>query len=322
MNLLPGWNSIESAAWLHSLFEKASLALLATLAIAVGLAYLYGQRRDSLADDASRAAKIAARTGPMPQHPAPSAESPSAPTVPAPAPLTPQAAPAPSAPQAASPAPDAPAAAAPRPAPLPVPEHQPPPAVVAPEPPNVTPLPLQRSAEAPRRGTPAPQAPVLNERVQQDAVRQAREEAPVRGTKHATGIEIRKSAELAQQPARRRLTAEQRAKLRESLKDGPRGRLTVRINPAVPDASHYGVELARFFRHEGGWSVRVDNSPFRGTDYGGMWIALRSADAVPPATGTLHTALAHAHIPVRPQPVWDAGGPGFNEIWLVVGRGP
>src|SRR5882672_7750547 len=65
MIFLPGWHSIESTTWIHDLFEKSSFILLCVLAVAIGLAYIYGHRRDYLADeaiqDAARRAAIAER---------------------------------------------------------------------------------------------------------------------------------------------------------------------------------------------------------------------------------------------------------------------
>jgi hypothetical protein len=287
MTLLPGWNSIEAAAWVHNLLEKTSLFLIAILAITIGVAYLYGHRRDYLSDEATRAAEAARHATPVERK---------AELVPNPAP---------------SPEIQSPAAA-----------NQP----------------VTEEKTLPGAGgqSPAgkPQAPVTerqplaeeeSQRAQDDrekrsAPQSASRKEPATGVKNAAGIEIRKSNDLGGPQARRHLSADQKARLHAFLKDQPKGRLLIRIIPSVPDAGNYGIELARFFKHEAGWTVRVDNSPFTGTDLGGMWLALRSADAIPPAPGALHAALAHAHVPVRPQPVWDPGGPAFNEIWLVIGR--
>src|SRR5260221_4015715 len=65
MTLLAGWNSIEAAAWVHDLLEKASLFLIAILAITIGVAYLYGHRRDYLSDEATRAAVAARQAAPV-----------------------------------------------------------------------------------------------------------------------------------------------------------------------------------------------------------------------------------------------------------------
>ncbi len=283
MTLLPGWNSIEAAAWVHDLLEKASLFLIAILAITIGVAYLYGHRRDYLSDEATRAAVAARQAAPVERKagiaPSPEIQNPAA-------------------------------------------ANQP----------------VIEEKNLPGAGgqTPAakPQAPVTerqplvekdSQRTQDDrekrsAPQLASPKDPATGVKNAAGIEIRKSSDLGGPQARRHLSADQKARLHAFLKDQPKGRLLIRIIPSVPDAGNYGVELARFFKHQAGWTVRVDNSPFTGTDLSGMWLALRSADAIPPATGALHAALAHAHVPVRPQPVWDPGGPAFNEIWLVIGR--
>jgi len=283
MTLLPGWNSIESAAWVHDLLEKTSLFLIAILAITIGVAYLYGHRRDYLSDEATRAAQAARQAAPVERKagiaPSPEVQSPAA-------------------------------------ANQPVIEEK-----ILPSAGGQTPAATPQAPVTERRPLAEEESPrAQDDREKRSAPQPASPKEPAAGVKNAAGIEIRKSSDLGGQQARRHLSADQKTRLHAFLRDQPKGRLLIRIIPTVPDAGNYGVELARFFKHEAGWTVRVDNSPFKGTDLGGMWLALRSADAIPPATGALHAALAHAHVPVRPQPVWDPGGPAFNEIWLVIGR--
>src|SRR5258706_8545652 len=283
MTLLPGGNSIEAAAWVHDLLEKASLFLIAILEITIGVAYLYGHRGDYLSDEATRAAVAARQAAPVERKagiaPSPEIQNPAAANQPV---IEKK-----NLPGAGGQTP----AAKPQ---APVTERQP-----------LVEKDSQRTQDdREKRSAPQPASP----------------KDPATGVKNAAGIEIRKSSDLGGPQARRHLSADQKARLHAFLKDQPKGRLLIRIIPSVPDAGNYGVELARFFKHQAGWTVRVDNSPFTGTDLSGMLLALRSPDAIPPATGALHAALAHAHVPVRPQPVWDPGGPAFNEIWLVIGR--
>jgi hypothetical protein len=287
MTLLPGWNSIEAAAWVHDLLEKASLFLIAILTLTIGVAYLYGHRRDYLSDEATRAAVAARQAAPVERK---AGIAPSA--APSPEIQNPAAANQPVIEEKNLPgAGGQPPAAKPQ---APVTERQP-----------LVEKDSQRTQDdREKRSAPQPASP----------------KEPATGIKNAAGIEIRKSSDLGGPQARRHLSADQKARLHAFLKDQPKERLLIRIIPSVPDAGNYGVELARFFKHQAGWTVRVDNSPFTGTDLSSMWLALRSADAIPPATGALHAALAHAYVQVRPQPVWDPGGPAFNEIWLVIGR--
>ena len=287
MDYLPGWNSIETTAWLHGFFEKSSLVLGVVLAIAIVLAYLYGHRRDHLSDEAMHATAAARHlaldetNGGMVARPGPGPEIQSTPVTGRPA-------------IGEKSFSDDEARTPVRTTPFPAAENTPSSAQEKQRPPEF------RETRSPRPPAPPKERPT-----------------DVKGT---AGIDMHKSAEPGGPHTPRHLSPDQRARLHAFLKNQPKGRLVVRINPSVPDASNYGVELARFFRHETGWPVRIDNSPFKGADLGGLWLALRSADAIPPATGTLHAALAHAHVPVRPQPVWDPGGPAFNEIWLVIGK--
>jgi hypothetical protein len=56
MAFLPGWNSIESAAQFHGIFEKAAIFMLMLFVVALVLSYAYGHRKDSLTDQAMQAA--------------------------------------------------------------------------------------------------------------------------------------------------------------------------------------------------------------------------------------------------------------------------
>jgi hypothetical protein len=56
MAFLPGWNSIESAAQFHGIFEKAAIFMLMLFVVALVLSYAYGHRKDSLTDEAMHAA--------------------------------------------------------------------------------------------------------------------------------------------------------------------------------------------------------------------------------------------------------------------------
>jgi hypothetical protein len=56
MAFLPGWNSIESAAQFHAIFEKAAIFMLMLFVVALVLSYAYGHRKDSLTDEAMHAA--------------------------------------------------------------------------------------------------------------------------------------------------------------------------------------------------------------------------------------------------------------------------
>ncbi|MEO8004016.1 MAG: hypothetical protein ABI771_03855 [Betaproteobacteria bacterium] len=56
MAFLPGWNSIESAAQFHGIFEKAAIFMLMLFVVALVLSYAYGHRKDYLNDEAMRAA--------------------------------------------------------------------------------------------------------------------------------------------------------------------------------------------------------------------------------------------------------------------------
>lgn len=54
MAFLPGWNSIESAALFHGIFEKAAIFMLVLFVVALVLSYAYGHRKDHLNDEAMR----------------------------------------------------------------------------------------------------------------------------------------------------------------------------------------------------------------------------------------------------------------------------
>jgi hypothetical protein len=54
MNLLPGWNSVETTTRLHDFFEIAGIVFLALLVVAEVLAYMYGHQRDWLISEADR----------------------------------------------------------------------------------------------------------------------------------------------------------------------------------------------------------------------------------------------------------------------------
>jgi hypothetical protein len=47
---LPGWDSLESVTWWHSVFEIAGIVFLALLVIAEIFAFIYSHRKDTLAD--------------------------------------------------------------------------------------------------------------------------------------------------------------------------------------------------------------------------------------------------------------------------------
>ncbi len=49
MALLPGWNSLESVARIHSWLEISGIALVVLLLVSQGLAFSYGVRKDTLA---------------------------------------------------------------------------------------------------------------------------------------------------------------------------------------------------------------------------------------------------------------------------------
>lgn len=130
----------------------------------------------------------------------------------------------------------------------------------------------------------------------------------------------KKSSEPASPQGPRHLSEIQKTRLLEFLATQPKGKLTIKINPSVPDAQAYGLELGRFLKDKIGWRVRIDEAPSAGADLHGMWLTIRSTDAIPVATGTLRAGLVHAGIPVRAKPEWDPNGPEPNEIWLVIGR--
>jgi len=284
MNFLPGWHSIESTTWFHDLFEKSSIVMLCLLALAIGLAYIYGHRRDYLSDTAihealqraavaEKQAAIAERQSTTPERRTTVAQEPV--EIPEKRPAIPE--------EQKSTADRQ----------IPVVESQAPAAKTEP---------LQSDPELHRVGQTAPT------------------KKPFAEKKSALDIERKKSNAVSTPRIPRHLVADQATRLRDFLARQPKGRLTIKVNPSVPDAPNYGVELAQFFRREAGWQVRIDSSVFLGPDYGGMWLTLQSADAIPEFTGTLHAALAHARIPVRDRPVWDPNGPSLNEIWLVIGK--
>jgi|SRR5882724_5413245 len=213
MALLPGWNSIEAAAWVHDLLEKTSLFLIAILAITIGVAYLYGHRRDYLSDEATRAAAAARQAAPVEgktelvPNPAPSPEI-----------QNPAAANQPvieekNLPGAGGQTP----AAKPQ---APVSERQP----LAEE--------DSRRAQDDRekRGAPQPASP----------------KEPATGVKNAAGIDIRKSSDLGGPQARRHLSADQKARLHAFLKDQPKGRLLSRVIPSVPTLAITGSNSPDF----------------------------------------------------------------------------
>ena len=313
MNFLPGWNSIETTTWFHDLLEKSSLFLLAVVVVALALAYLYGQRRDFLSEEAARVARTARVAVPV---------KPTAETVRQPEIAQRQAAIQDSEKAVAAnqgpveeiklPGAEGKIASAPKQAPIAETQAA---AVDKPAATIQPPSPVPGNQESGATGN-STQESSANIQVPKAAPRKEQ----IAEAMDPAAIDPKKSNDRVQPEGPRHLGADQKARLQSFLETQPKGRLTIRINPAIPDASNYGVELAQFFERVAGWSVRIDNSPIAGTDHGGLWLALRSAEAIPPSTGALHAALAHAHVPVRAQPVWDANGPAFNEIWLVVGK--
>jgi len=347
MIFLPGWHSIESTTWIHDLFEKSSFILLCVLAVAIGLAYIYGHRRDYLADeaiqDAARRAAIAERQAAIAEGQAANSErqTPVAgrqveTTEGRAANLDEQE---PTAERHAAVV-EMPAATAERRVAIaerqaanaerqavnserqpPVAERQAGTAEGHPANPEEHKSTAERYAAVVEMPVAeARRQPPQDDRDRQSAGATAPPKGPLAEPMSAPENERKKSNDISTPRTPRHLAENQKTRLRDFLARQPKGRLTIRINPSVPDASNYGVEIAQFLKREAGWLVRIDSSTFKGPDHGGMWVTLRSADAIPEFTGTLHAALAHAHIPVRDRPVWDPNGPGLNEIWLVIGK--
>jgi hypothetical protein len=82
----------------------------------------------------------------------------------------------------------------------------------------------------------------------------------------------------------------------------------------------YADEIAAFFNAPPlNWQVKVDNAMIVGPDTSGIWMTIRTASAVPAATGLLQAAFTDAGFQIRNDVQLDPGVTSPDEIWLMVG---
>jgi hypothetical protein len=127
----------------------------------------------------------------------------------------------------------------------------------------------------------------------------------------------RKVAELDRLRQPRHLTDNEKAKLGVALKDQPVGNLVIKAGAMADDARAYAEEISAFLQRLG-WSCRIDNAIFTGSDIKGIWLTIRDAKYVPEGTAALQNAFEAAALPIHKEVSVDSGIPP-DEIWLSVG---
>jgi hypothetical protein len=126
------------------------------------------------------------------------------------------------------------------------------------------------------------------------------------------------AAELRTRLAPRRLSKEQIDKLSSFLDSRPKGTFVIKCSINVDDARQYAEEIAGIFRAKG-WTVRIDNAMFSGTNVGGLWITGKNPGPVPMAAQTVFRAFETSGILIRLEsdPSLPEETDGF---WLCIGH--
>lgn len=140
--------------------------------------------------------------------------------------------------------------------------------------------------------------------------------------KTAAATAERSLLELQEKFRPRHLTPEQKATIKKSIIEHSTGSasFTIKATVAANDARGYADEIAALFnRAPINWHVNVDNAIVSGADTSGVWMTIKSASDVPPATGLLHKAFVDAGFPIRNDVQVDPGVPSPTEIWLTIG---
>ena len=102
------------------------------------------------------------------------------------------------------------------------------------------------------------------------------------------------------------------------LRNQAQGSVVIKASINAPDARAYADEIAAVLT-QAGWTVRIDNAMFTGSDIAGVWITVKDPKKAPPAAGLLQNALKAAGIDARGKydPTMDTPD---SEFWLSVGN--
>jgi hypothetical protein len=118
--------------------------------------------------------------------------------------------------------------------------------------------------------------------------------------------------------APRSLPSKAREAMSTFLKNQAKGSVVIKASVNAPDARAYGDEI-RTVLTQAGWTVRIDNAMFAGSDIAGVWITVKDPKKAPAAAGLLQNALKAAGVDARGEydPTMDAPD---SEFWLSVGN--
>jgi len=118
--------------------------------------------------------------------------------------------------------------------------------------------------------------------------------------------------------APRSLPSKAREAMSTFLRNQAQGSVVIKASINAPDARAYADEIAAVLT-QAGWTVRIDNAMFTGSDIAGVWITVKDPKKAPPAAGLLQNALKAAGIDARGKydPTMDTPD---SEFWLSVGN--
>jgi type II secretory pathway pseudopilin PulG len=116
----------------------------------------------------------------------------------------------------------------------------------------------------------------------------------------------------------RTLSPTNRDALLTFLRQQVAGKVVIKASVSTPDARAYGDQIAAALK-SAGWSVRIDNALFAGSDTTGLWITVKDQSTSPDGAGVLQAAFKVMGLDARGQidPAMDAAA---GEFWLCIGN--